>query len=106
MTEPLRLVRDWYEEAFAAGLPEPNAMALATATGDGVPAVRFVLHKGIDDDGVRFYTNFESRKGRELAANARAAASATRSSSHSREGISRPCGEAHAPRRLPRAREA
>jgi pyridoxamine 5'-phosphate oxidase len=73
VTGPLRLVRDWYEEAVAAGLPEPNAMALATATADGVPSVRFVLHKGIDDDGVRFFTNYESRKARELAANPRAA---------------------------------
>ena len=73
MTEPLGLVREWYEEAVAAGLPEPNAAALATAAPDGVPSVRFVLVKGIDDDGVRFFTNYESRKGRELAANPRAA---------------------------------
>ena len=70
---PLGLVRAWYEAAVAAGLPEPNAMALATASADGAPAVRFLLLKGIDDDGVRFYTNYESRKGRELAANPRAA---------------------------------
>ena len=49
-------------------------MALATATPDGVPSVRIVLMKGIDDRGVRFFTNYESRKGRELAANPRAAA--------------------------------
>ena len=70
---PLELVRDWYEEARAAGVPEPDAMALATATPDGAPSVRFLLLKGIDDDGVRFFTNYESRKGRELAANPRAA---------------------------------
>jgi pyridoxamine 5'-phosphate oxidase len=48
-------------------------MALATATPDGAPSVRFVLLKGIDERGVEFYTNYESRKGRELAANPRAA---------------------------------
>ena len=73
MTDPLALVRGWYDEAVAAGLPEPNATALATATPDGTPSVRFVLLKGIDDDGVRFFTNYESRKGRELAENPRAA---------------------------------
>jgi pyridoxamine 5'-phosphate oxidase len=71
--DPLALVADWYGEAVAAGLPEPDAMALATATPEGVPSVRFVLFKGIDSDGVRFYTNYESRKGRELAQNPRAA---------------------------------
>jgi pyridoxamine 5'-phosphate oxidase len=70
---PLELVRDWYGEAVAAGLPEPSAMALATATPDGAPSVRFLLLKGIDDDGVQFFTNYESRKGRELAENPRAA---------------------------------
>jgi pyridoxamine 5'-phosphate oxidase len=71
--DPLALVADWYGEAVAAGLPEPDAMALATATPEGGPSVRFVLFKGIDSDGVRFYTNYESRKGRELAQNPRAA---------------------------------
>jgi pyridoxamine 5'-phosphate oxidase len=73
--DPLEHARDWYEEAVAAGLPEPDAMALATATPDGRPSVRFVLVKGIDADGVRFFTNYESRKGRELDANPRAAVS-------------------------------
>jgi pyridoxamine 5'-phosphate oxidase len=71
--EPLALVREWYEDAVAAGLAEPTAMALATVAADGAPSVRFVLHKGIDDDGVRFFTNYESRKGRELAGDPRAA---------------------------------
>jgi pyridoxamine 5'-phosphate oxidase len=71
--DPLGAVRAWYDEAVAAGVPEPNAMALATATPDGAPSVRIVLMKGIDDRGVQFFTNYESRKGRELAANARAA---------------------------------
>jgi len=71
--EPLEEVRRWYDEAVAAGLPEPNAMALATASPDGVPSVRIVLLKGIDHRGIQFFTNYGSRKGRELAANPRAA---------------------------------
>jgi pyridoxamine 5'-phosphate oxidase len=71
--DPLEQFRHWYEYAVAAGLPEPEAMALATATPDGAPSVRFVLLKGIDVRGVEFYTNYESRKGRELAENPRAA---------------------------------
>jgi pyridoxamine 5'-phosphate oxidase len=71
---PLELVRAWYEEAVAAGIPEPNAMALATTTPDGRPSVRFVLLKGIDERGIEFFTNYESRKGGELAANPHAAA--------------------------------
>ena len=70
---PLELVRAWYEEAVAAGRPEPDAMALATATPAGRPSVRFLLLKGIDARGVQFFTNHESRKGRELADNPRAA---------------------------------
>ena len=71
--KPLEEVRRWYEEAVAAGLPEPEAMALATASVDGMPSVRIVLLKGIDDRGIRFFTNYGSRKGRELDANPRAA---------------------------------
>ena len=71
--DPLGLVADWYGEAVAAGLPEADAAALATATADGRPSVRFVLIKGIDAGGVRIFTNYESRKGRELAENPRAA---------------------------------
>jgi pyridoxamine 5'-phosphate oxidase len=70
---PLREVEAWCDEAVAAGVPEPNAMALATASPGGAPSVRIVLLKGIDERGIRFYTNYESRKGRELAANPRAA---------------------------------
>ena len=70
---PLAQVEAWYGAAVAAGLPEADAMALATATPDGRPSVRFVLLKGVDADGIRFYTNYESRKGRELEANPRAA---------------------------------
>ena len=71
---PLELVREWFEEAAASGLIEAERMALATATPDGRPSVRIVLLKGIDADGVRFFTNYGSRKGRELDANPRAAA--------------------------------
>jgi pyridoxamine 5'-phosphate oxidase len=71
--DPLERLREWYEQAVAAGVVEPEAMALATATPDGAPSVRFVLLKGIDERGVAFYSNYESRKGRELAANPRAA---------------------------------
>jgi pyridoxamine 5'-phosphate oxidase len=73
VSDPLEQFAHWYEYAVAAGLPEPEAMALATATPDGAPSVRFVLLKGIDARGVEFYTNYESRKGRELALNPRAA---------------------------------
>jgi len=71
---PLSLVREWFEEAAAQGIIEAERMALATATPDGRPSVRIVLLKGIDDDGIRFFTNYASRKGRELEANPRAAA--------------------------------
>ena len=73
MTQPLSLVREWFEEAAAQGIIEAERMALATATPDGRPSVRIVLLKGIDDDGIRFFTNYGSRKGRELDANPRAA---------------------------------
>jgi pyridoxamine 5'-phosphate oxidase len=69
VADPLTQVLDWYELARAEGVPEPEAAALATATPDGRPSVRMVLVRGIDDRGVAFYTNRESRKGRELAAN-------------------------------------
>jgi pyridoxamine 5'-phosphate oxidase len=74
VTQPLSLVREWFEEAAAQGIIEAERMALATATSDGRPSVRIVLLKGIDDEGVRFFTNYRSRKGRELDANPRAAA--------------------------------
>jgi pyridoxamine 5'-phosphate oxidase len=71
--EPLEQFEQWYAGAVAAGVVEPEAMALATASADGMPSVRFVLLKGIDARGVEFFTNYESRKGRELIANPRAA---------------------------------
>jgi pyridoxamine 5'-phosphate oxidase len=71
--DPLSMLQDWYAAAHAAGVAEPEAAALATATPDGRPSVRIVLLRGIGPEGVAFYTNYESRKGRELAANPRAA---------------------------------
>ena len=73
--DPIRQFRRWFDDAAAAaGQPEPEAMALATATPDGEPSVRFVLLRGVDERGFVFYTNRRSRKGRDLAANPRAAA--------------------------------
>jgi pyridoxamine 5'-phosphate oxidase len=70
--DPLTLFRRWYRESEAAGAPQPDAMALATAGIDG-PSVRMVLFKGIDDGSFLFYSNYESRKGRDLAQDSRAA---------------------------------
>lgn len=72
-TNPLEQLSEWLEEARQAGEHEPEAMALATVGDGGTPAVRIVLCRGIGPEGLRFYTNYESRKGRELAANPRAA---------------------------------
>lgn len=72
--DPLALFGRWLNEAIDAELHEPNAMALATATPDGRPSVRIVLLKGLDDRGLTFFTGYESRKGTELEANPRAAA--------------------------------
>lgn len=71
--DPIRQFAAWFAEAQAAGLALPEAMALATATPDGKPSVRFVLLRGFDEGGFVFFTNYESAKGRELAANPRAA---------------------------------
>ncbi len=64
---PLGQFRRWYDDAAAAGLPEPNAMVLATADAGGSPSVRTVLLKQADRRGFVFYTNLGSRKGGELA---------------------------------------
>jgi pyridoxamine 5'-phosphate oxidase len=71
--DPFRQFERWFQEAEAAKIPEPNAAVLATATKDGRPSARMVLLKGFDGRGFTFYTNYESRKGRELEANPRAA---------------------------------
>jgi pyridoxamine 5'-phosphate oxidase len=73
VSDPLGQVRAWYDLARAEGVAEPEAAALATATPDGRPSVRMVLVRGIDLRGICFYTNRESRKGRELASNPQAA---------------------------------
>ena len=67
--EPLDQFRRWFDEALASELREPTAMALATVGPDSRPAARMVLLKGYDERGFVFYTNYESRKGRELAQN-------------------------------------
>jgi pyridoxamine 5'-phosphate oxidase len=66
------LFGSWLTEAIDAGVPEPNAMVLATADADGRPSARNVLLKGFDQRGFTFFTNYESRKGRQLAVNPRA----------------------------------
>ena len=71
--DPLRQFGRWFEEAVAARVPEPNAMTLATVGADGRPAARIVLLKELDERGLCFYTNYDSRKGRDLEADARAA---------------------------------
>ncbi len=70
---PFKQFQVWFGDALAAHLLEPNAMILATATRDGKPSARAVLLKGFDERGFVFYTNYESRKGQELAENPSAA---------------------------------
>lgn len=64
--EPLRQFRLWFQEALDARIPEPNAMTLATVGADGRPSTRIVLVKDIEDRGLVWYTNYDSRKGQEL----------------------------------------
>jgi len=71
--DPLAQFRIWLQQALDAQLPEPNAMTLATVGDDGRPSTRIVLIKGYDERGIVWYTNYESRKGRELAAHPHAA---------------------------------
>ena len=71
--EPLAEVRRWLDEAAAAGLPDETPMTLATVDPDGEPSARIVLLRGIDERGLRFFTNYDSAKGRALAAHARCA---------------------------------
>lgn len=66
--DPLPQFEQWLDQALKAELPEPNAMTLATVGADGRPSTRVVLIKGCDARGIVWYTNYESRKGRELAA--------------------------------------
>ncbi len=67
--DPFRQFEKWFQEAEASKLVEPNAMVLATAGRDGRPSSRTVLLKGVDGRGFVFFSNYESRKGRELDAN-------------------------------------
>lgn len=67
--DPIALFRRWFKEASDAGLLEPNAMALATVDAQGRPSLRTVLLKDYDDRGFTFYTNYESHKARDIAAN-------------------------------------
>ncbi|MFE3828203.1 pyridoxamine 5'-phosphate oxidase [Streptomyces sp. NPDC059092] len=66
---PMDQFARWFEEAAACGFPEPNAMVVATATPEGRPSSRTVLLKAYDDRGFVFFTNYTSRKGKEIAAN-------------------------------------
>lgn len=73
LADPLAQLERWLEEAKAAGLIEPTAMTLATVGADGQPSARMVLFKGVHEGGLTFYTNYDSAKGADLAANPRAA---------------------------------
>jgi len=67
--DPLVQFQAWLQQALNAQLPEPNAMTLATVSADGRPSTRVVLIKGCDEQGIVWYTNYDSRKGRQLAVN-------------------------------------
>jgi len=71
--DPIRQFHRWFEAATLSAIPEPNAMVLATASPAGRPSARIVLLRGYDERGFVFFTNYESRKGRELEANPHAA---------------------------------
>ena len=72
-TDPITLFQRWLKDAEAREVNDPDAVALATSTRDGIPSVRMVLMKRVDNDGFRFYTNAGSQKGTELSENPRAA---------------------------------
>ena len=69
LEDPIALFRRWLADAEGAGVPLPNAMAIATADARGRPSVRHVLLRGVDESGFQFFMNRESRKGRQLAEN-------------------------------------
>jgi pyridoxamine 5'-phosphate oxidase len=73
-TSPLRTLERWIAEARALGVKDPDAMTIATATPAGAPSARIVLCRGVTDNELRFFTNYESHKGRELDANGLVAA--------------------------------
>jgi pyridoxamine 5'-phosphate oxidase len=66
---PFKQFKIWFDQALAAGLPEPNAMTISTVTSDGKPSARMVLLKDYDERGFVFYTNYESQKGQQLLQN-------------------------------------
>ncbi|MGQ0607730.1 MAG: pyridoxamine 5'-phosphate oxidase [Chloroflexota bacterium] len=72
--DPIRQLTGWLTDAEQAGVPLPNAFALATADDDGMPSVRYVLLQGLDAEGLRYFTHRGSRKGRDVAINPWAAA--------------------------------
>jgi pyridoxamine 5'-phosphate oxidase len=71
--DPITEVTKWIEEARHASVPDWDSMVVATADGTGGPSARFVLLRGVDEHGFRFYSNYDSAKGRDLAENPRAA---------------------------------
>lgn len=71
LAQPLQQFEQWWQEVIKSELEEPNAMTLATSTPDGKPSARIVLLKSFNEEGFLFFTNYESRKGRELAVNPR-----------------------------------
>lgn len=71
--DPIKFFQYWFDEAVKARVPEPNAMTLATVSSSGQPSARVVLLKGMAEGGLYFYSNYESRKGQELAENPRSA---------------------------------
>ncbi len=71
--DPLKQFDSWFQKALGAGLTEPTAVTLATASGDGRPSARTVLLKGVEEGGFVFFTNYRSRKGRDLSENPRGA---------------------------------
>lgn len=73
LQDPFEQFNKWWQEAINAGIDEPNAMTLATASADGMPDARIVLLKDLSEKGFAFYTNYNSAKGRQLEENPRAA---------------------------------
>lgn len=67
--DPVTMFRRWLHDTVASGMHEPNAMVVATASAEGRPSARMVLLKGVDQRGFVFYTNYESRKARDIDAN-------------------------------------
>jgi len=65
-TNPIKQFEKWFQQALTSGIEEPNAMTLATSTTDGKPSARIVLLKGIKDNGFVFFTNYESKKGKQI----------------------------------------